>query len=52
MLLKKGYIEPEFNLRHLNTICVLSGSDMWSDSLTNDFGQDDFYGGLNGGNNG
>ena len=52
MLGKKGYVEPDFVCRDLNTVCVLLGSVMWSDPLTNDFGQDDIYGAVGGGNNG
>ena len=52
MLKKREYIEPDFVCCDLNTVCVLLGSATWSDPLTNEFGQDDFYGGLGGENNG
>ncbi len=51
MLGKKGYVEPDFVYQDFSN-SVLLGSGMWSDHLTNDFGQDDFYGGLGGENNG
>lgn len=52
MLSKKAYIEPEFMYRDSIKMGVILGSGVWSDSSTNEFGQDDFYGEIGGGNNG